>query len=70
MKKWFKQLFCRHNYKVIKWRLAHYPEYEPSRRLMMSKCRKCGKEKRWFTNVPRNNKWETDNKHLKTTKTF
>lgn len=52
-----------HKYKTIRWRLVHIPESDPSTILLRLKCKKCGKEKDYFTfNIDRN--WEKDNKEL------
>lgn len=70
MKDWFKKLLCRHSYRVIKWRMIHWPHYEPARRQLLSRCHKCGKEKNWLPSVPRNKKWENNNRHLETSELF
>ncbi len=68
MKKFFKRLFCRHEYKVTRWRLVHYRE-EPLTRQVEMTCPKCGKTKILF-GVPRDLKWETDNIDKRTYEIF
>ena len=53
-----------HNWKMIRWRLVHYPEYEPSRIVVREKCSICGKERNRFPNKERNRKWENNNRKL------
>lgn len=57
-------LFHRHQYKLIKWRLVHHPHWEPLRIVTRLKCQSCGKEINRFVKERRNEKFESENRHL------
>lgn len=52
-----------HEYKIIKWRLIHIPEFEPATIVLRLKCEKCKKEKNKFT-YQRDESWEDKNREL------
>ena len=56
--------FHQHDYYLIRWRLVHYPEYEPSRIVTRLKCQSCGKEVNRFAKERRHQKFEDDNRNL------
>lgn len=56
--------FHKHSYKVIKWRLVHAPDHEPSRRMIRLKCTSCNEEKNYFPKAERSLVWEYYNRHL------
>ena len=56
--------FHRHQYKLIKWRLVHHPHWEPSRIVTRLKCQSCGKEINRFVKERRDEKFESENRHL------
>lgn len=48
-----KQLFCKHDYKLIEGNVAvHYPDYEPVQFGQILKCEKCNKEIRFLERKP------------------
>lgn len=54
--------FHRHDNEIIRWRLVHCPDYEPSRILIRVKCKKCGKESDGFSYNRRDVDWENNNR--------
>jgi len=50
-----------HDNEIIRWRLVHYPDYEPLRIVIRAKCKKCGKESDGFPNKKRDIDWENKN---------
>lgn len=56
--------FHKHEYKIIRWRLVHYPEHEPSRRVIRFKCDTCKKETDFFPKKERDITWENKYRHL------
>lgn len=56
--------FHLHKWKLIRWRLVHHPEHEPSRIVMREKCSVCGKERNKFSKEYRDLDWEKEYQKL------
>ena len=58
LKELYLKLFHKHDFKLVKWRLVHYPDHEPSRRIYLLECEDCGKKKEYLPSQERNEFWE------------